>query len=152
MMTMQQQVATLTQNVVEQQQRMFQPVAPAASAPLSPINVPLPQLPPSPWYPPCLAGMSQQEMYVPPPPVRQKEPTIAAPLHFTGKCNKTKLFINSYTLYMNGWKSEFPDEDAKIYWILSYMTIGAAKTWRDYVVSLMYRHQHSFSSGDELLQ
>ena len=32
------------------------------------------------------------------------------------------------------------------------MTVGAAKTWRDYVVSLMYQNQHSFSSGDELLQ
>ena len=53
---------------------------------------------------------------------------------------------------MNGWKSEFSDEEAKIYWILSYMTLGAAKTWRDYIVSLMYRQQHSFSSGDELLQ
>ena len=53
---------------------------------------------------------------------------------------------------MNGQKSEFPDENAKIYWILSYMTISAAKTWRDYVVSLMYHNQHSFSSSDELLQ
>ena len=53
---------------------------------------------------------------------------------------------------MNGWKSEFPDEDAKIYWILSYMTLGATKTWRDYVVSLMYRQQHNFSFSDELLQ
>ena len=55
-------------------------------------------------------------------------------------------------LYMNGQKSEFPDEDAKIYWILSYMTVSAAKTWRDYIVPLIYHNQHSFSSGDELLQ
>ena len=75
-----------------------------------------------------------------------------APLHFTSKHDKTKSFINSCTLYMNGWKSEFPDEDAKIYWILSYITVSTAKTWRDYVVSLMYQNQHSFSSGDELLQ
>ena len=53
---------------------------------------------------------------------------------------------------MNGQKSEFPDEEVKIYWILFYMTLRAAKTWRDYVVSLMYRQQHNFSSGDELLQ
>ena len=55
-------------------------------------------------------------------------------------------------MYTNGQKSEFPDEDAKIYWILSYMTVGAAKTWRDYIVSLMYQNQHSFSTGDKLLQ
>ena len=53
---------------------------------------------------------------------------------------------------MNSWKSEFPDEEAKIYWILSYMTLRAAKTWRDYIVSLMYRQQHNFSFSDELLQ
>ena len=53
---------------------------------------------------------------------------------------------------MNSKKSEFSDEDTKIYWILSYMTISIAKTWRDCIVSLMYRNQHSFSSSDKLLQ
>ena len=33
-----------------------------------------------------------------------------------------------------------------------YMTLGTAKTWRDYIISLMYRQQHNFSSSDELLQ
>jgi len=53
---------------------------------------------------------------------------------------------------MNGRKSEFPDEDAKIYWILSYMQTGSAKTWRDYVVALMYKGQQLFSMSDELLK
>jgi len=53
---------------------------------------------------------------------------------------------------MNGRKSEFPDEDAKIYWILSYMQTGSAKTWRDYVVALMYKGQQSFSMSDKLLK
>jgi len=53
---------------------------------------------------------------------------------------------------MNGRKSEFPDEDAKIYWILSYMQTGSAKTWPDYVVILMYKGQQSFSTSDELLK
>ena len=53
---------------------------------------------------------------------------------------------------MNGQKSEFPDDNVKIYWILFYMIVSAAKTWRDYVVSLMYQNQHSFSSSDKLLQ
>jgi len=51
---------------------------------------------------------------------------------------------------MNGQKSEFPDEDAKIYWILSYMQTGSAKTWRDYVVALMYKGQQLFLTSDEL--
>ena len=53
---------------------------------------------------------------------------------------------------MNGRKSEFPDEDAKIYWILSYMQTGSAKTWHDYVVALMYKGQQSFLMSDELLK
>ena len=146
MTAMQQQVTILTQNIYEQQQRVLQPVAPV---PLLPLTIPLPPSPPSPphWPSPYL-----QEQYVLPPPIRQKEPKIVAPLHFTGKHDETESFINLCTLYMNSLKSEFPDDDAKIYWILSYMTVSVAKTWRDYVVSLMYRNQHSFSSSDELLQ
>jgi len=53
---------------------------------------------------------------------------------------------------MNGRKSEFLDEDAKIYWILSYMQTGSAKTWRDYIVTLIYKGQQSFSTSDELLK
>ena len=40
MVAMQQEVAILTQNIAEKQQRMLQPVAPA---PLSPLNIPLHQ-------------------------------------------------------------------------------------------------------------
>jgi len=53
---------------------------------------------------------------------------------------------------MNGQKSEFPDENAKIYWILSYMQTGSAKTWCNYVVVLMYKGQQSFSTSDKLLK
>jgi len=53
---------------------------------------------------------------------------------------------------MNGRKSEFPDEDAKIYWILSYMQTGSAKTWCNYIVALMYKGQQYFSTSDGLLK
>jgi len=53
---------------------------------------------------------------------------------------------------MNSQKSEFPDEDAKIYWILSYMQTGSAKTWCNYVVALIYKEQQSFSTSDKLLK
>ena len=32
------------------------------------------------------------------------------------------------------------------------MQTGSAKTWRDYVVTLMYKRQQSFSTSDELLK
>ena len=53
---------------------------------------------------------------------------------------------------MNGQKSEFPDKDAKIYWILSYMQTGSAKIWHDYDIALMYKGQQSFLMSDELLK
>ena len=135
MAAMQQQIGILTQSIAQQQQAMLQPIVPVP-APLSPLNIPLPPSPPS---PPCRLSPQIQGQYMFPPPIRTKEPKIAAPLHFTGKRDETESFINSCTLYMNGRKSEFPDKEAKIYWILSYMTLGTAKTWRDYIVSLMYR-------------
>ena len=72
-----------------------------------------------------------------PPPTHSKELKIVMLVHFTGKRDDMESFINSCILYMNDRKSEFPDEDAKIYWILLYMTSSLAKTWRDYVVSHM---------------
>jgi len=53
---------------------------------------------------------------------------------------------------MNGQKSEFLDEDAKIYWILSYMQTGSAKIWHNYIVALMYKGQQLFLTSDELLK
>jgi len=83
---------------------------------------------------------------------RIRELKIATPLPFSGKRDDTESFINECCLYMNGRKSEFPDKDAKIYWILLYMQTGSAKTWRDYIVALMYKDQQSFSTSDELLK
>ena len=48
--------------------------------------------------------------------------------------------------------SEFTTEDAKIYWILSYMQSGSAKVWCDYVILLMYQDKHSFRNMDQLLK
>jgi len=53
---------------------------------------------------------------------------------------------------MNCQKSEFSNENAKIYWMLSYMQTGSAKTWHDYVVALMYKGQQSFLTSDKLLK
>jgi len=71
---------------------------------------------------------------------RIKEPKIANPLPFSGKRDDMESFINGCCLYMNSRKSEFPDEDAKIYWILSYMQTGSAKTWRCYDKGLILCH------------
>ena len=146
MAAMQNQIGILTQSIAQQQQAMLQPIAPIPRS-LSPLSIPLPPSPPS---PPRRPSPPVQGQYMFPPLIRTKELKIAAPLHFTGKHDETESFINSCTLYMNGRKSEFPDKEVKIYWILSYMTLGMAKTCRDHVVSLMYQRQHNLSTSDEL--
>ena len=83
MVAMQQQVAILTQNIHEQQQRMLQPIVPV-HAPLSPLNIPLPPLPPS---PPCCPSPYMQGQYVPPSESRNWK----LQLPFTLPENMTKL-------------------------------------------------------------
>jgi len=147
-----QQVVHLTQNVaLMQANQNFPPLTPISQP--SPCNFPLP---PSPQYqslpPPSLLELAQDQAAPMPSSSRIREPKIATPLPFTGKRDDTESFINGCCLYMNGQKSEFPDKDAKIYWILSYMQTGSAKTWRDYIMALMYKGQQSFLTSDKLLK
>jgi len=125
-----QQVVQLMQNVaLMQANQNFPPSAPIPQS--SPHNFPLP---PSPQYqplpPPSPLELAQDQMALMPSSLCIREPKIATPLPFSGKRDDTESFINRCCLYMNGQKSEFPDEDAKIYWILLYMQTGSAKTWR----------------------
>jgi len=147
-----QQVIHLMQNVaLMQANQNFPPPAPIPQP--SPRNFPLS---PSPRYqslpPPSPLELAQDQVAPIPSSSRIREPKITTPLPFSGKRDDTESFINRCCLYMNGQKSEFLDEDAKVYWILSYMQTGSAKTWHDYIVTLMYKGQQSFSTSDELLK
>jgi len=141
-----QQVIHLTQNVAYMQaaQNVPQP---------SPHHFPLP---PSSQQQPLshlsLFALAQDHTASMPSSSRIKEPKIANTLPFSGKRDDTESFINGCCLYINGRKSEFPMDDAKIYWILSYMQTGSAKTWCDYIVALMFKGQQSFTTSDELLR
>jgi len=103
-------------------------------------------LPPSPQYqpPPSPLELAQDQVAPMPSSLHIREPKIATPLPFSEKSDDTESFINRCCLYMNGRKLKFPDEDAKIYWILLYMQTGSAKTWHNYIVALMYKGQQSF--------
>ena len=145
-----QQVDSLTQNVAFMQaaQNVPQPSPQALShyfsLSTSPQQQPLPH--PSPF------ALAQDHTAPMPSFSCVKELKIANPPPFSGKRDDTESFINGYCLYINGRKSEFPIEDAKIYWILLYMQTGSAKTWHDYVVTLMFKGQQSFTTSDELLR
>jgi len=145
-----QQVIHLMQNVAYMQAAQN---VPQSSPQSSPRHFPLPSSPQQQSLSHLSPFVLAQDQSTPiSSSSRIKEPKIANPLSFSGKKDDTESFINGYCLYINGRKSEFPDEDAKIYWILSYMQTGSAKTWHDYVVALMYKGQQSFSISDELLK
>jgi len=154
-----QQVTTLTNSMGIMQA--------AQDAQSIPISQPAPHnqsLPPSPQYQsfsqPSPLALAQDHAAPAPASIfirqpaepRVKEPKIAAPIPFSGKREDTESFINSCCLYINGRVSEFTTEDAKIYWILSYMQSGSAKVWCDYVISLIYQDKHSFRNMDQLLK
>jgi len=108
-----QQVVHLTQNVAYMQAAQN---VPQPSSQPSPHHFPLP---PSPQQQPLLHpspfALAQDQSTPIPSSSRIKEPKIANPLPFSGKRDDTKSFINGGCLYVNSRKSEFPDEDAKIY-------------------------------------
>jgi hypothetical protein len=158
-----QQVSSLTNSMGVMQAVQTAQSIPAPQTipyPVSPQNLPLPPSPPSQPLPqPSPLALAQDHaqsgpapIYIRQPAQHVKEPKIAAPVPFSGKREDTESFINSCCLYINGRASEFGSENAKIYWILSYMQTGSAKIWRDYIISLMYREQHNFRTMDQLLQ
>jgi len=119
----------------------------------SPCHFPLSPSPQQqPLLHPSLFALAQDHAAPMPSSSHIKKPKIANPLPFSGKRDDTESCINGCCLYINGRKSEFPMEDAKIYWILLYMQTGSAKTWHDYVVTLIFKRQQSFTTSDKLLR
>ena len=101
------------------------PPWPSGSRPLPtppqflPSHIPLPQTPPT-WS-------------------SFKNPKIASPLSFSGKCEDTEMFIHLCILYINGQPSEFGMEQNKVTWILSHMQTGLAHAWREYVMAQIFK-------------
>lgn len=66
------------------------------------------------------------------PPRSRLKP--ATPGEYDGSRAKGRAFYNSCMLYMRLCTSEFPDDQAKINWVLSYMKGGRAAVWADRIV------------------
>jgi hypothetical protein len=58
----------------------------------------------------------------------------AAPSEYDGDRKKGRAFYNSCVLYMKLCPMEFPDDQAKINWVLSYMKGGRASVWADRII------------------
>ena len=119
-----------------------------------PVHIPTPpprrNSPPSPpaAYPPPPPSRTRTPS---PPQIKYKEPKIAAPLPFDGKRENTESFLNSCSLYISARPSEFPTEDSKMHWVMSYMQNGSARLWRDYIMAQIRKGVKYFFNVDELM-
>lgn len=90
-----------------------------------------------------------------PPPTTVAEPLRsrikpAAPSDFDGDRTKGRAFYNSCILYIKLRASEFPNDDAKINWVVSYMKTGRAATWADRLIRYEQKNGYSrFRSWSE---
>ena len=119
---------------------------PPVQAPLSPLPRRSHISPPA-AYPPLPSRTRTPS----PPEIKYKEPKIAAPLPFDGKRENTESFLNSCSLYISARPSEFPTEDFKMHWIMSYMQNGSARLWRDYIMAQVRNGVKQFQSVDDLM-
>jgi hypothetical protein len=73
---------------------------------------------------------------VAPPPATTQRSRLkpATPTEYDGSRGKGRAFYNSCTLYTRLCPAEFPDDQAKINWVLSYMKGGRAATWADRLI------------------
>jgi len=58
-------------------------------------------------------------------------PKFVPPQLFDGTMKDTKSFVSSLILYIYGRKAEFPSNELKIMFVLSYMQGGKAQYWKN---------------------
>lgn len=91
------------------------------------VNTDPTNLPP----PPATLSAPTQPPALPTKPYRMKP---AAPTDFDGDRTKGRAFFNSCALYIALCPSEFCNEHAKIFWVLSFMKHGRAAVFADRVL------------------
>ena len=72
-------------------------------------------------------------------------------LPFSRKREETETFINSCHLYMSARPSEFYNEQAKVYWILSFMQSGTAQNWRNFIMSHIAHGRINYVTVEQFL-
>ena len=74
----------------------------------------------------------------PPPtitPIPSRAPAPAKPSDFDGDRSKGRTFMNSCSLYMNLCSAEFPNDQIRILWVLSFLKAGRAAVFTNKVLS-----------------
>ena len=107
--TLEQTVAKLQAKDIENQNKLSLIFAAITRLTQNTPNAPTPILPPSADSP------------------RTRTARPATPLYFDGDCTKGTAFLNSCQTYIRLSPKEFPDDQAKIVWAMSYMKPGRAQ-------------------------
>jgi len=63
--------------------------------------------------------------------------SFALPQPFDGTMKDTKSFVSSLILYIYGKKAEFPSNESKIMFVLSYMQGGKVHYWKNEAINLI---------------
>ena len=79
----------------------------------------------------------------PEPPLSRARP--ATPPDFDGDCSRGMAFLNSCQTYIRLCPSEFPDEQTKIAWAMSYMKSSHAQRW----TACIFRWEQQTENADQ---
>ena len=71
-------------------------------------------------------------------------PKFALAQPFDGMMKNTKSFVSSLILYIYGRKAEFPNNELKIMFALSYIQGGKAQYWKNEAINLIAAGQEPF--------
>jgi hypothetical protein len=82
----------------------------------------------------------------------QRSPTIAKPQPFSSSMHEVDAFRTSCFMYLKGCVGDFPTEDSKIIWVLSFLQGGTAGRWREVAVREIMDGESPFETVDALLE
>jgi len=78
-------------------------------------------------------------------------PKFALPQPFDGTMKDTKSFVSSLILYIYGKKAEFPSNESKIMFVLSYMQGGKVHYWKNEAINLIAAGQEPFKDFKDFI-
>jgi len=78
-------------------------------------------------------------------------PRFVPPQPFDGMMKDTKSFVSSLILYIYGRKAEFPSNESKIMFVLSYIQGGKVQYWKDEAINLIAAGQEPFKDFKDFI-
>jgi len=78
-------------------------------------------------------------------------PKFVLPQPFDGTMKETKSFVSSLMLYIYGRKAEFPSNESKIMFALSYIQGGKVQYWKNEAINLIAAGQEPFKDFKDFI-